>query len=545
MNASELFVKCLEEEGVKHIFGVPGEENQDFLFAIEESSIKFIPTRHEQGAAFMANVQGRLTGKAGVCLSTLGPGATNLLTGIADANLDKAPLVAITGQGSTKRMHHESHQMIDVMQMFGKITKYSTSISRAEIIPEVVRAAFKFAEREKPGATHIELPEDVAKVMVESNSTVVPKKNVRRSAPNKEALTEVQALLAKSKKPLLLAGNGAIRSSASSALCSFTKKHNIPVVSTFMGKGAIPASDTRHIGTVGLGFKDYIIEAFEQADLVLAIGYDIAEYDPLHWNVGEEKKIVHIDFEEAPVYREYNPTVEIIGDIAGTLNLLSSGSDLKFDLDWVKPIKENIDSSINNYKQEDDSMVFHTPGVLHAVREVLPDDGLVISDVGSHKMWIARNFPCETPNGCIISNGLASMGISLPGGVAANLNNPDQAIISIMGDGGALMNIQEIETAKRLGLGFIILILNDNNYGLIKWKQQMDESKDYGTNLTNPDFVKLAESFHIKGYKPTSIKEFKKQLQSAIKEKELALFEVPISTDVNNELIEELKGYFS
>ncbi len=544
MNASELFLKCLEQEGVPYIFGVPGEENQDFLFALEKSSIGFIPTRHEQGAAFMANVHGRLTGRAGVCLSTLGPGATNLLTGVADANLDKAPLVAITGQGATSRMHHESHQMIDVVDMFEKVTKYSNSIAREAVIPEVVRAAFKIAEMEKPGATHIELPEDIAHAAVQEDVTIVEKKPLPRAVANQDSIDKAIELIRGSSKPLVLVGNGGIRARASQALCKLVTEKGIPVATTFMGKGAVAASDEHHVGTVGLNFKDYIIEAFELSDLIIAIGYDIAEYDPKHWNIGAEKSIIHIDVETAVVYQEYVPEVELVGDISNTLCLLNEQFDHQFETTWYSGIRQRISDSIAFYEQSDEATEFHTPGVIAAIREVLPEDGLLISDVGSHKMWIARNFECMHPTGCIISNGLASMGIALPGGIAAALIDPRRAIVCLMGDGGAMMNIQEIETAKRLGVAFVIVVVNDNNYGLIKWKQQMDEGKDFGTALGNPDFALLAESFGIEGYRPTTVKDFKKILKKCLGDRHLALIEMPVSTHVNDDLIQELKAYF-
>lgn len=543
MNVSELFIQCLENEGVTHIFGVPGEENEAFLFALENSKIQFVPTRHEQGAAFIANVLGRLTGKAGVCLATLGPGATNLVTGIADAYLDKSPVVAITGQGGIDRMHHESHQMIDIPQMFDAITKWNTSITDKNIITEVVRKAFKIAEQEKPGPTHIELPEDIAKEKIELQPSL-SKMSTRRAAPDNLAVEQAASIISQSKKAMILAGNGAIRTRASESLKQFSEAFNIPVATTFMGKGAVAAKSKVSLGTVGLGFKDYIIEAFEAVDVVICIGYDIAEYDPKNWNLGEGKHLIHLDFEYAEVYREYVPAVEIVGDIANSIRKLHAKLSMPAQRDWYLEVKERVEDSIAQFKLEDETDYFNVPSVLHVVREVMDDSGLLISDVGSHKMWIARNFQTNCPNGCIISNGMASMGISLPGGIAAKIADENRQVIAMMGDGGAMMNIQELETAKRLGVGYTIIILNDNNYGLIEWKQERSKNKSFGTKLGNPDFVALAESFGIKGYKPGTISDLREILQKTLSEQELCVVEVPIDTNVNERLTIQLDNYF-
>ncbi len=544
MNAAELMIRCLENENVKYIYGVPGEENEDFLFALENSKITFVPVRHEQGGAFMANVWGRLTGNAGVCLSTLGPGATNLITGVADANLDKAPLIAITGQGSNERLHHESHQIIDVVDMMKSVTKWNATITNPKVIPEIVRKAFKLAQEEKPGATHIELPENIAGMELATEILSLPIYNVRRPSPDLKALSEAVMLIKSAKRPIIVAGNGAIRKRASRALTELSSTYNIPVACTFMGKGAISDKDNTCLGAVGLGFKDYIIEAFDQSDLVISVGYDIAEYDPIHWNREGDKTIIHIDFASAEVFTHYIPKVEIVADIAETIKALSQQLvGTQWD-SWYTDIRDRIQDSIHGYTLADTSEIFNAPGVINAVRESLPDDGLVISDVGSHKMWIARNYQTYVPNSCLISNGLASMGISLPGGIAAAMIDSNRPVVSIMGDGGSLMNIQELETAKRLGLHFIIIILNDNNYGLIEWKQEMSEGKSFGTQLTNPDFVKLAQSFGIEAHMPSDIAELKVIIKNAISDKQLTVIEIPIETSVNNKLVNTLEEYF-
>jgi acetolactate synthase-1/2/3 large subunit len=546
MIVSDLFVRCLEREGVRYVFGVPGEENEDLLFSLESSSIEFVPCRHEQGAAFIANVWGRLTGRAGVCLATLGPGATNLITGVADANLDKAPLLAITAQGGLTRLHHESHQYIDIVNMFRPITKWNTAISSPEVVCEVIRKAFKTAEYEKPGAVHIELSEDVAAEMVETHLEPIPPGRVRRPGPDYKAIDRTIELIRDAVRPLFIAGNGAIRKQASKHLTRFVETHRIPVAGTFMGKGAISDRKEESLLSIGLGFRDYVQEAVDAADLVITVGYDIAEVSPERWNPDAEKTIVHIDFVPAEVYRQYVPAVEVVGDISGALWELNRRlADEKFtcDTDWFRPIRRKILEDIRSYDlQEGES--FTIPGTLNIIREVLDDHGLLISDVGSHKMWVARNFPTYCPNGCIISNGLASMGISLPGAIAAALIDPERPVVSVMGDGGFLMNSQELETAKRLGVGFTAVVFNDNDYGLISWKQHMSRRRSVGTRIDNPDFKTYAESFGIRAHRPESLTELAGRLKDAISSRELNLVEVPIDPAVNTELVDKLNTYW-
>lgn len=546
MKVAELFVKCLENEGVKYVFGLPGEENEDLLFALEDSSIRFVPCRHEQGAAFIANVWGRLTGDAGVCLSTLGPGATNLLTGIADANLDKAPVVAITAQAGLSRLHHESHQYIDIVNMFKPITKWNTAISSPEAVSEVVRKAFKIAEFEKPGATHIELSEDLAKEEVRKNTVPLPRKRVRRPAPDFQAVKSAVKLLKNAKRPIIIAGNGAIRKLASKNLTLFSEKYDIPVTSTFMGKGAVSGRREQSLLCIGLGFRDYVMEAVEGADLILAVGYDIAEYDPEKFNPRGDKKIIHIDFLPAEVYSHYKPAVEIVGDISSSLWELIWGLEKdgpEFDSGWYVPVRRRILDDIKEYELKDGDP-FTIPGTLNIIREFLDDHGLLISDVGSHKIWIARNFPTYCSNGCIISNGLASMGISLPGAIAASLIDPKRQVVAAMGDGGFLMNSQELETAVRLGARFTTVVFNDFDYGLVSWKQYLSRGKSVCTAIGNPDFKAYAESFGIKGYRPENLSELRSQLKTALTSRELCLVEVRVDTGVNNEIVEKLDKYW-
>ncbi len=546
MQVAKLFVKCLENEGVRYVFGLPGEENEDLLFALADSAIQFVPTRHEQGAAFMADVWGRLTGRAGVCLSTLGPGATNLITGIADAHLDKSPVVAITGQGSLERLHQESHQRLDIVNMFRPITKWNTAISDADIVPEVIHKAFKIAEMEKPGATHIELSEDVARQ--ESLAQPIKVEEIRRPSPDYKVLSQTVDLIKKSHRPLVIAGNGAIRKLASKQLRHLVDKLKIPVVHTFMGKGAVSDECPQSLLSIGLGFRDYIMEAVDQADLIVAIGYDIAEYAPEKWNPHNAKTIIHIDFSAAEVYTHYQPVVEVICDISSALWHLDKALNnevCSFDTSWYEPVRKKILEDIRSYDLNENDMLT-IPGAINIIHSILDhDDDILISDVGAHKIWIARNYLTCCPNSCIISNGLASMGIALPGAVAASLIYPQGRVVAAMGDGGFLMNSQELETAKRLNLNFTVIIFNDNDYGLVSWKQEMNRGRSTSTHINNPDFKKYAESFGIKGYHPQTVKELNQQLKEAINAQELCVVEITVNTQVNFELVNKLHKEFS
>jgi acetolactate synthase-1/2/3 large subunit len=475
-----------------------------------------------------------------VCLATLGPGATNLITGVADANLDKSPVVAITGQAGLKRIHKESHQYLNIVNMFRPITKWNARVSHPDVVAEIVRNAFKVAETEKPGSCHIELPEDVAELTTDRQPIATVR--VRRPDPDKTALREAAMLIQRARRPLIIAGNGAIRKLASRHLREFTARYRIPVAHTFMGQGAISDDSPQSLHTIGLGLRDFVMDAVDAADLIVTVGYDIAEYAPEMWNPRNDRRIIHIDFSAAEVYTHYQPLVEVVADISATLRELNQVLDCshcQFEADWFTPVQQRIRDDIAGYElQEGDA--FTVPGTLNILRRVMGPDDLLISDVGSHKIWIARNFPTYTPNGCLISNGLASMGFALPGGVAAALQNPGRRIVAAMGDGGFLMNSQELETAKRLGVGFTVLVFNDNDYGLISWKQRKMHDHAVGTVLTNPDFKAYAESFGIAGFAPKSVRELEATLRRTIGSGELAVIEVPVDQRVNLELSRKL-----
>ncbi|MFC7251693.1 acetolactate synthase large subunit [Halomicroarcula sp. GCM10025324] len=524
MKASDLLVSCLETEGVEYVFGLPGEELEDLLFSLRDSDVQFIPVRHEQGAAFMADVHGRLTGEAGVCLSTLGPGATNLLTGVADAHLDKSPLVAITGQGGLERLHQESHQALDIVHMFEPVVKWNTQITEAEIIPESVRKAFKLAEYEKPGATHLEFPEDVAAQEVDAEA-LPTRPRVRRAAPDERSLDHAAELLENADSPLVLAGNGAVRTSTANQLRELIDHAGMPVVATYMGKGAVSDRLDNSLMTLGSGPESEASTAIFQADCVLAVGYDIAEHDPRSWNTDLDKAIIHVDHEPAEVYRHYNPDVEIVADISTVLRELRMHLDSAPGPEWCQDLRERIVASVQRKPESDDP--FSVERTLPFLREAMADEDILISDVGSHKMAIAQSFPTYEPTTCIISNGLASMGIAVPGGIAADLATATNVVVAT-GDGGFLMNAAEIETATRLNLGYTIIVFNDDDYGLISENQVTHTGEHFGTELTNPDFERFAESFGIDSYRPETWSEVETVLESVVPANEMSLVEITL-----------------
>ncbi len=525
MQAADLLVQCLEIEGVDRVFGLPGEELEDVLFSLRDSTISFVPVRHEQGAAFMADVHGRLTGDAGVCLSTLGPGATNLLTGIADAHLDKSPTVAITGQGGLERLHKESHQRLDIVDMFEPITKWNTQISEPEIVHESVHKAFKLAEYEKPGATHLEFPEDIASEDTEERP--LPRRDrVRRPSPDTDAVERAASLLADADQPIILAGNGGVRTRSSERLRSFVDETDIPVVATYMGKGAISDTDEHSLLTLDSGPEAQAGRAIERSDAVLAVGYDIAEHDPANWNPEGDKRIIHLDFEPAEVYEHYNPNVEIVADVSAGLRAIQEyGTVIETAPEWYADLREELVENVTRRPDADESVTVRR--TLPLLRDAMATDDVLISDTGNHKMAIAQNYITCEPNTCIISNGLATMGIAVPGAVAADLA-VEGNVVAATGDGGFLMNAAEIETASRLDCSFTVLLFNDDDYGLISAKQTEHRGESTGTQLTNPDFVTFAESFGIEGYRPEDWDELEDVLERVVPADDITLIEVPV-----------------
>jgi len=542
MKTSDLFVRCLEVEEVEYIFGLPGEENADLMISLLDSSIKFILTRHEQSAAFMADVYGRLTGKVGVCLSTLGPGATNLTTGIANANMDRSRVLAITGQTDSNMLHKESHQNMDVITMFKPITKWNWSIRNGDNVPEIVRRAFKIAKEEKAGATHIELPQDVAKQQSIIKPINKPPEEVLRSLPNSSLIEKAVKLILEAEKPLLLVGNGCIRGNASSHVRRFVERTGICSMNTFMAKGVISDRCERHLQTIGIKNADHALIAMKEADLVIAIGYDLVEYSPRFWNGDFSKKIIHMDFTSAEVDTYYPPTVEIAADIDLTINAIlaelqkekNQNPNLKYfprlDVpDTFKRIKKELVNRVRRYTN-DQSYPIKPEKLVVDVRRSLDDKDILISDVGAHKLWIAKTYDTYHPNTCIISNGFASMGFALPGAIAAQLAFPERKVVAMCGDGGFLMNVQELETAVRLKLPIIIVIWCDKEFGVIALKQIDEFGRKAFTEFNNPDFERLAGSFGAVGYAVKSTLEFPEILEQAKMSKDLP---VVISVDIN------------
>lgn len=528
MNTAELLVQCLENEGVQYVFGLPGEENLHVLEALKHSSIQFITTRHEQGAAFMADVYGRLTGKAGVCLSTLGPGATNLMTGVADANLDGAPLVAITGQVGTDRMHIESHQYLDLVAMFAPVTKWNKQIVRPSITPEVVRKAFKLAQTEKPGAVHIDLPENIAAMPVEGKPLC--KGNVEKTFASFHSIRKAAAAISQATNPIILVGNGAIRAQASDAVTQFATEMNIPVVNTFMGKGVIPYTHSLALWSVGLQQRDFVNCGFDNTDLVIAIGYDLIEFSPKKWNPNGSIPIIHIGANPAEIDSSYIPDAEVVGDISDSLyEILKLADRHGKPSPYAISLRTNIRTDYEQHA-DDDGFPIKPQKLIYDLRQVMGPEDIVISDVGAHKMWIARHYHCHSPNTCLISNGFAAMGIAIPGALAAKLVYPNRKVVAVTGDGGFMMNSQELETALRVGTPFVTLIFNDGGYGLVEWKQEnyFGKGKAAFVHFSNPDFVKLAESMGLKGYRVESTTDLVPVLKEALAQNVPAVIDCPV-----------------
>ena len=526
MNTAELLIRCLENEGVKYIFGLPGEENLHVLKALENSSIQFITTRHEQGAAFMADVYGRLTGCAGVCLSTLGPGATNLMTGVADANLDRAPLVAITGQVGTDRMHIESHQYLDLVAMFAPVTKWNAQIVRPSNTSEIVRRAFKIAQTENPGAVHIDLPENIAAMPVEGKPLTTGA--IEKTYASFHSIEKAAIAIAEAKNPLILVGNGAIRDRASEMVTKFATQLNIPVANTFMGKGVIPYTHPLALWAVGLQQRDYISCGFDQADLVIAIGYDLIEYSPKKWNPEADIPIVHISVTPSQIDSSYIPIAEVVGDISDALQEILNRADRSGKPEpYALELRAEIRADYAQYA-DDDGFPIKPQKLIYDLRQVMAPDDIVISDVGAHKMWLARHYHCHRPNTCIISNGFAAMGIAIPGAIAAKLVHPQHKVVAVTGDGGFMMNCQELETALRIGTAFVTIIFNDGGYGLIEWKQENQFGHSSFIKFSNPDFVKFAESMGLKGYRIESCADLIPTLKEALAQDVPAVIDCPI-----------------
>jgi acetolactate synthase-1/2/3 large subunit len=528
VKASDLLVRALENEGVRYIFGVPGEENLDTLDSLSRSDqIRFVTTRHEQGAAFMANVYGRLSTYPGVCLATLGPGATNLITGIADAQLDRAPVVALTGQAALSRVFKESHQYLDVMRLFAPITKWNARVELAETLPEIVRKAFRLARLEKPGATHIELPEDIA--AEEVDAAPIPVRRTTYPAARPESVARAAEVLRDAQRPVILAGNGVIRRQASDALRAFAHTLQIPVVTTFMGKGALDYRDPLAMPAQGLHSPEASLGPLAVADLVVAVGYDLVEWVPEVWNRDRRTPVLHIDSTAAEIDRDYLPAAELVGEIGDSLRALAEAAGPRPPgHGWAK-YRDPALRELERYG-DNDAFPLLPQRIVHDLRRALADDDILISDVGVHKLWLATRFPAARPNTVVIANGLASMGIALPGAIAARLVHPARKVIAVSGDGGFMMNSQELETAKRLGAAFVAVVLVDGRYGVIALNQQRRFGRRFGVDFGNPDFVAYAASFGLPGFRVDRAADFLPTLRRALDLNTPSVVAVPVDT---------------
>ncbi len=530
-------MQCLENEDAKFAFGIPGEENLDLMDAFHEASVRFVLTRHEEAAAFMADVHGRLTGQAGVCLSTLGPGATNLVTGIADAFLDRAPLVALTAQEPLSQVHKESHQYVDIVRLLAPVTKWNARVEDPDAVPEILRKAFKIAQAEKPGSTHVELPVDVAEASTKARP--IPWERTRLPSPDRLSLEKAAKLLAKARRPMVLAGNGVIRGAAAEVLTRFSEELSIPVASTPMGKGAVPGSSPMSLLTIGLQAYDYENLGFDQADLVVCVGYDLVEYDPVHWNPRGDQTIVHIDFTPAEVSTYYVPEVEIVADIRESVDLLRQRCSPRKEGAWTQELRASVLKRLETWREGRKG--FAKPQtILKTLRAAMEADDLLISDVGAHKIWVGRFFQTEKPNTVLISNGLATMGIALPGGIAAKLTLPDRRIVTLSGDGGFLMMVHELETLKREKLATVNLVWRDGGLGSIRWKQMNKFGRTFGVDFGNPDLVALAGAFGVRGYRVEKAAELASILEEALGRREPSVVDIPVDYSDNPFLVQAM-----
>tara|TARA_R110000824_G_scaffold52692_4_gene146120 strand:+ start:49145 stop:50785 length:1641 start_codon:yes stop_codon:yes gene_type:complete len=537
MKASDLFVKCLEAEGVEYIFGIPGEENLDLLNSLKDSKIRLIITRHEQAAGFMAATYGRLTGKAGVCLSTLGPGATNFVTAAAYAQLGAMPMVMITGQKPIKRSKQGQFQIIDVVDMMRPITKYARQIVGADNIPSKVREAFRRAEEERPGAALLELPEDVAAEMTDE----IPFKASmsRRPVVEEKAVEQAIEFLQKAERPLLLIGAAANRKLTAKMLRLFVEKQGIPFISTQMGKGVVDESHPLCIGNAALSDGDFLHQAIKKADLIINVGHDVVEKPPFFMQ-GNNLNVIHINFNTAEVDPVYFPQTEMVGDIAHSIWQLNKLLSPQKHWDFTYFMKVRDAMLDHEHKGINDPRFPVYPQRLVAdLRKVMGNDDIIALDNGVYKIWFARNYQAHSPNTVLLDNALASMGAGLPSAMAAKIVFPDKKVVAVCGDGGFMMNSQEIETSVRLQLDLVVLILNDSAYGMIKWKQANMGFEDFGLDFKNPDFIKYAESYGAAGHRLSNADELIPLLQKCLDQGGVHLIDAPVDYSENDFILNQ------
>lgn len=535
MKASDLFVKALEAEGVEYIFGIPGEENLDLLESLRTSSIKLVLTRHEQGAGFMAATYGRLTGKVGVCLSTLGPGATNLVTPAAYAQLGAMPMLMITGQKPIKTSKQGRFQVIDIVDMMRPITKFTTQVVSGERIPSVVREAFRIAHEERPGAVHIELPEDIA--AESTDAPLLTPSTVRRPIAEYKAISRAIQMIEQATSPLLLIGAGANRKLTAKMLREFVDSTGIPFVTTQMGKGVLNESDPLFAGNTALSDGDFVHRAIDRADLIINVGHDVVEKPPFFMH-HDDQQVIHVNFDSATVDPVYFPQLEVVGDIANSIWQIKEGitPQAGWKLDFYKDVHEAYVK--HRGEAEDDNRFPVLPErFVRDVRKVMPENGIVTLDNGVYKIWFARNYPAYGPNTLLLDNALASMGAGLPSAIGAKLVHPEVPVVSVCGDGGFMMNSQELETAVRLGLDLVVIVLRDDAYGMIKWKQAHMQLDNFGLDYGNPDFVQYAQSYGAHGWRIESTEQIASRLQQCLDTPGVHLIDCPVDYSLNDETL--------
>ncbi len=535
MKASDLFVKALENEGVEYIFGIPGEENLDMLDSLRNSTIELVITRHEQAAGFMAATYGRLTGKAGVCMSTLGPGATNFVTATAYAQLAGMPMMMVTGQKPIKKSKQGEFQIVQIVDMMQPLTKFTKQIVNGNTIPSLVRKCFKLSEEERPGAVHLEFPEDIA---AESTDTaVMPVVKPRRAVAEDKAITEAIELIKAAKHPLILIGAGANRKLTSKMLTELIDKLGIPFVDTQMGKGVVDERHEKFLGTAALSANDYVHCAIDKADLIINVGHDSIEKPPFIMSDGDGRKVIHINFFSAMVDEVYFPNQEVVGDIANAIWRIKEGLSPQphWDFDLFKKVKQKVET-VTAKDMDHAGFPLKPQRIVSDIRAIMSDQDIVTLDNGMYKIWFARHYKAHAPNTLLLDNALATMGAGLPSAIAAKMIHPQRRVVSVSGDGGFMMNSQELETAVRLGLDLVVIVLNDNAYGMIKWKQEGMGLEEFGLDYTNPDFVKYAESFGAAGHRITAADELKTVLSQAFEAGGVHVIDIPIDYSDNHQM---------
>jgi acetolactate synthase-1/2/3 large subunit len=536
MKASDLFVKALEAEGVEYVFGIPGEENLDLLESLRSSSIRLILTRHEQAAGFMAATYGRLTGNVGVCLSTLGPGATNLVTAAAYAQLGAMPMLMVTGQKPIKSSKQGRFQIIDVVDMMQSLTKHTTQVASGDRIPSIVREAFRLAHEERPGAAHIELPEDIAAEA--TNAQLIPRSAVRRPIAEYKAIKAAVEMIEQARSPVLLVGAGGNRKLTAKMLREFVDKTGIPFVTTQMGKGVLDERDPLFMGNAALSDHDFVHRIIEAADLIINVGHDIVEKPPFIMRSSEPRRVMHINFDTAAVDPVYFPQLEVVGDIANSIWQIMEQLEPQshWDFDAFHRV-HRADLEHRSQCEDDDRFPILPERLVREVRSAVPPEGIVTLDNGVYKIWFARNFPAAHSNTLLLDNALATMGAGLPSAMAAKLVYRDRPVVSVCGDGGFMMNSQEVETAVRLGLHLVVLILRDDAYGMIKWKQADAGFDDFGLDYGNPDFVRYAEAYGARGWRPETTADLKPMLRRCLEEPAVHIIDVPVDYSMNKETL--------